>query len=1184
MKKDKCIRVFTLKGYLLRLLLSFAVCIWDYSSVFSQVKERISIQADKELAREVMARIEKQAGINFVYDEKLISTTQTISLNLQNAPLGQVLTALCGQLGLRYELQKNLVLLLKRETTPVGREYARVKGLVTDCQKNPLPGVTILLKGTSVGVTTGVNGRFNMQLPKSTDMRLVFSFVGMETQEIKYIGQDSLNVVMEEDVKQMDEVVVNGYQTMKKRGMAGSVSVVKAEDLVFTGTNTLEQALQGQIPGMMVINTSGLTGTRQRVRVRGTSTLLGSAEPIWVVDGIIQEDPLPFESNDLTNLDQSNMDMIRDFVGGAISWLNPNDIETVTVLKDASSTAIYGTRAANGVIVITTKRGQAGRTALNYSGSFNFTPRLNYNDMELMNSKQRVEVSREAFQKGTPLTQGNFSLGYMALARQFSEGKISLEKFSEEVKKLETANTDWFDILFRNAFSHSHSLSISGGNDKATYRTSLGYSQNNNTAKGNSKTSYNGSANVSLYLWDRLTLSINLAASMQETEAFLGPEPYGYATTINRAIPAYNEDGSLYYYEDSDNGYLFNAINELENSSNKNKVTSVNSSVNARWKIWDWLAYNLVFGYSYSSTNGESYYTERSNYIAKIRGYNYDEFEEGTEEYKASMLPLGGELNQMTNSTVAWNVRNQLEISKIFREVHAVNLVFGQEARSSVTNGNTQKTYGYMPDRGKLIVGLPEYSTTSTGNFAAINPYLRFVPQITETKSNNVSFYGTLDYMYDNRYALNFTIRADANNRFGQDKDNRFLPIYSLGLRYNIGSEPWLQGQNILSDMSLRFTYGFQGNVVEGVSPDLIAQLEATKDGYNLTLKDLPAPELKWEKVENIGIGVDWSLFGNKINGTFEWYKKKTTDMVMSVDVPMENGVLSRRVNGGNMKNSGWDLSASFVPIRGKDWFLSVSLNTGKVNNEVNSTIEPTGAWKELTTGNISKDGYPVSSFWAFKFTGLNSEHGGPEFDLSGMEPGYSRDATMYMEWAGKLEPDFTGGINFSLRYKTLSLTSGLYLSTGNQTFLASPTNGMIQTIPSEYVNMSTEWLDRWRKPGDEEFTTVPALPSMADNANPIRTPSFFGESTTNLYPYEMYAYSTARVVDAWYLRCNTINVTYTFPEKYLPKGLKALSMNASLTNPFTIYSNDFKGRDPEVAMGNQPQSRTITFGVNISF
>ena len=741
---------------------------------------------------------------------------------------------------------------------------------------------------------------------------------------------------------------------------------------------------------------------------------------------------------------------------------------------------------------------------------------------------------------------------------------------------MEANNTDWFDILFRTAFSQNHSLSMSGGNKLATYRTSLGFSQNNNTAKGNNKTQYTFSTNVSFRLWEKVTLNTMIAASVSKTKAFLGLDPYSFATSTNRALPAYNEDGTRYFYAHERNGYLYNAENELENSGNENKMTTLNTSFNLRWNIFRYLTLNTMFGFSASHTNGESWYTERSNYIAEIRRYDYDAYEEGSPEYEDSVLPMGGELNEMRNNNQSWSLRNQLEFNKVFNEVHSVTAMVGQELRSSSTDGTKRRTYGYLPDRGKIVVNVPDIVNDK------INPYLRSTPSIIDTKSNNVSFYTTLSYMYDNRYAINASVRMDASNRFGQDKSTRFLPIYALGARWNVGSEHWLEGQDILSDMSLRFSFGYQGNAVESVSPYLIATITTTNTGYNLQLKDLPAPDLKWEKVSNMSIGIDWSLFSNKINGTFEWYQKKTTDMVTNLDVPYENGVLSRSVNGGSMKNSGWDLSASFVPVKGKDWFLSCGVNIGQVDNKVNSMIEPNGSWQQLTSGNVSQKGYPVSSFWAFRYTGLNPEHGGPEFDLSGCEGSYKEDATLYMKHVGKIDPDFNAGINLTLRYKTFSLSTGLYLSTGNQTFLASPTAGMVQNIPSEYRNMSTEWLKRWRKPGDELHTNVPALPNMANNAQPIKI-STVG-TTVNFYPYEMYGYSDIRVVDAWYLRCGNINMSYTFPAKFLPKAIRNLSLNASITNPFVIHSSDFKGRDPEVALGQQPLQHTVTFGLNMSF
>ena len=1161
------------------ILFVFFFCMNLSANSFSQ-NVKVSLDLEQVSVKEFLRTVQEQTGINFLYNANLIEGIDRVSVHVTDRELRLVLQDILKPKGLEFIFQEGTVIIKKVEEKKEPIQKI-VVGTVWDENKNPLPGVTVTLKGLNVGTATDSRGFYKMYMLDTTkNATLVFSFVGMETHEVRYRGQDTINVVLTEDMKQMDEVVVTGYQTLKKRSQAGSISSVKAEDLLLNGTQSLEQALQGKIPGMMIMNRSGLTGTRQRVRVRGTSTLLGNAEPVWVVDGVIQMDPLPFETNDLNNIDLDSQDMIRTFVGSAISWLNPNDIETVTVLKDAASTAIYGTKAANGVIVITTKKGKVGRMSVSYSGNFSLTPRMTYNKLEVMNSKQRVDVSREAYQHGL-LLEGNQDIGYTALAKAYRRREISLDEFRSEAAKLETNNTDWFDILFRNAFSHNHSIGISGGTEQATYHASFGISQVYNTAVGNEQTQYTGNVSVSANLWKSVSLSTNLSGSVSDTKGFVGTDPFSYATSINRAIPAYNEDGSRFFYKDATKkGYLFNVENELDYSGNENSVTSLNASVNLRWRITGDISFDTSVSYSRSETNGESWYTERTNYIAQIRRYDFGAFEVGSEEFLNSELPNGGEYNNSRNTASTWSWRNSLDWTKVLNGVHSITFMLGQEISSAKNNGMSFQAYGYIPDKGKIFVNLPAYTQHETWD-PPVNGKHRTVPRLQESETNSLSYYATLSYMYDNRYAFNASVRADGNNRFGQDKKKRFLPVWAFGARWNVGYEPWLQGQDILSDMSLRVSYGYQGNVAENVSPELIATIVEDEENYDykLQLKDLPAPDLKWEKTSNLNVGIDWSLFKNKFSGSFEWYWKKTEDLITDFKVPYEHGVDSRPVNNGSMTNTGWDASVGFTPVRTKDFVLSMGLTFSGVNNKVNSTIEPTKTWKDATSGNLNKDGYPVTSFWAFRFTGLNSEHGGPEFDLEGWDTDEGlKDATVYMEYAGKMEPDFTTGLSFSIRYKTFSLSSGLYLSLGNQQFMAPPMTSF-ESIPSEYENMSTEWVKRWKKPGDEKHTNIPSLPDKRTSAVVFQAPN--GDL---LSPYELYAYSTIRVVDAWYIRCNSISCSYSMPEKFLPRGLQNLGFSFSISNPFQIRSKDFKGRDPEVALGSQPLQRTVSFGVSMSF
>lgn len=366
--KGRKLQISLLKMKVTVLLLLVCV-LQSMAGAYSQTaKYDISMTGGK--LENVFKLIEQKGEYTFLYSIEDVDQISSVNVNVKQADLKEVLDICLANTKLTYEINGRLVIIRVKDEKPKVKERV-IKGVVKDRKGEPLPGVTVLVKGTAVGVATDIDGKFTMNATRDT-VNLLFSFIGMKTKEVVWKGQKDLVVVLEDDSREMEEVVVTGYQTVKKSNMAGSVSTVKGEDLVITGTESLEQMLQGKLPGVVITNQNGMVGTRQKVRVRGTSTLLGSQEPVWVVDGIIQEDPLPFKAEELTLFghDPDNFDIIRNFVGSAISWLNPSDIKDVTVLKDASSTAIYGVKAANGVIVITTKKGETGRLSVGYSGNF----------------------------------------------------------------------------------------------------------------------------------------------------------------------------------------------------------------------------------------------------------------------------------------------------------------------------------------------------------------------------------------------------------------------------------------------------------------------------------------------------------------------------------------------------------------------------------------------------------------------------------------------------------------------------------------------------------------------------------------------------------------------------------------------------------------------------------------------
>lgn len=1071
----------------------------------------------------------------------------------------------------------------------------RISGVVVDQNGDILPGVHIVAEGGILPTLTDANGRFSIEIPDGTVInKLTFSFIGMKKKTVQLKGEEVLRIEMEDDITALDEVVVTGYQTLGKSRIAGSTSSISASDLTINPTTTLEQALQGKLAGVAVTNTSGLVGVRQKTRVRGTSTLSGNQEPVWVVDGIIQEDPLPFSTqtfNSLGEINQDNFDYIRNFVGSSISWLNPTDIETITVLKDASATAIYGVRAANGVIVITTKRGKEGRASISYSGGFEIGERVTYNRLELMNSKERVAVSREIFDRGLIATWTNNSIGYAGALKKYLDKEVTAEEFDNQVAVLETTNTDWFGILFRNPFSHRHNMSISGGNDKARYYASLGYNTTKGTAIGNESTGYSANVGIDINYSEKLYASVRIAGSHNKTDAFNMVNPYSYASTTNRVISAFNDDGSLAYYQNQ-SGYLFNIINERDESGIVNNTTAVNTNININYEPTRHLKFQSLFSLNTSSVNGESYATEKTEYIAtNFRFYDYGIVSPSSDEYKKSMLPSGGEYNSENTRSMTWNWRNSVSFDKIFNEVHAFTSMLGVEFNSTKYDGFSSTQYGYLRDRGKSFT-TPPITRLLYGTTVENEIYKKYKQQVTDRVTNNIGAYITFNYAYDNRYVANLSIRTDASNRFGKYENENFNPVYAGGLRWNVRNERWFEEQDILSDLSLRASFGYQRNMASNYSPSLIVKvpsgaanqtIDANTGEALLQISSLPYKNLRWEKTISQNYGMDIGVLKNKVRISLEYYMKHGKDIITTLLVPREFGVENMPINGGSLTNRGYEVTVAFTPVRLKDFTWDVGINTSKNFNEITKVGMQNYTWRTAVSGQYQKEGYPVSGLWAFKYEGIDNETGYPIINLDveeGSDP--LNDPTAYMVYVGKLDPDFTGGMSSSLRYKQFSLSANFYLQVGGKKFLSSAykstgSSSSYNSLPSEYENLSSELNNRWT-PGSTG-ATLPGLPDK--NVTNILLPN--ESSYSNVY--EMFDYSTARIVDASSFRCNNISINYNIPES-LTRYLRCntIMVGGSLSNLFTIVSKDFKGRDPEVATGAQPRTRSFSFNFSINF
>lgn len=1170
-------------------LLLLMIALLLSTNIYAQQKVTLSMKSSSP--KEVFTALEKKTGYTFFYKMEYLSSSQKIDVNAKDMDFSDLLREILSPLGLTFKIDDKVVVISPKPKTPSEKKEILLRGKVVDKGRVTLPGVAVQVKGTKYGAATDMGGEFSFAVPEQKDILLSFSFLGMKPRVLRYTGQNYMVVVMEEDSAGLREVVVTGYQVLDKERVAGAISTIKAKDLYFDGVTNLEQAIQGRLPGLVVTNSNGLTGVRQSVRVRGTSTLMGSQEPIWVVDGIIQEDPLPFKASVLDaqgGITEDNFDFIRNFVGSSISWLNPSDIESITVLKDASATAIYGVRAANGVIVINTKLQKGGPAKVTYSLGLNVGERLTYKKLELMNSKDRVAVSREIFERGLISNWSNNNIGYAGLLNQYLNKDITQDQFNQGVAKLETNNTDWFDILFRNPVSHNHSITISGGSDKTSYYSSVNYSSVNNTAIGNQMKSYSASVGISSYFSDRFKMAFRLSGSHSEVDGFKKVSPYSYASATNRVIPAYEDDGSLFYYQEATNRFMYNFINERNETGLTTKTTNVNTNLNLTYNITKALRYETVGSLNISSVDGESYATEFSNYITAIRNYEYGSEKPNSENAKNSKLPVGGEYNSDGMKTISWNWRNALSYNAIFNKVHAFTAMLGVEVSSKKYDGLATTAYGYLRYRGKSFTQVPVTLTNPISGAIYANTQIeKFSNNITDRLTNNMGIYMTLNYAYDNRYVVNFSVRNDASNRFGRYSNENFNPVYAGGVKWNVSREKWFRKQNIVSDLNVRASFGYQRNIAENFSPSLIVKIPrgaaATITDINtqeemLNISSLPYTDLRWEKTFSSNFGLDMGLFDNKVVLGADYYRKKGTDMITVLAIPVEYGIDGMPVNGGSMENSGYELSAMFTPVRTKDFTWTMSVNTAKNHNQITKVGTQNVTWKTAVGGSMYKEGYSSSAFWVFKCDGIDQNTGYPIIDLTtkeGSDP--ANDPTSYMVYAGKREADFTGGLNSQFRYKQLSLSFNFSLQIGGKKLLSQAYKS--NTLPNEYDNFSTELLNRW-VPGDTD-ATFPGLPD-SNVKNNILLPG-----STNMYTnvYEMYNYSTARVVSASTLRCNGISLNYSLSEKFAKMLFcKYITLGASMSNPFAIVSKDFRGRDAEVATGMQPRTRSYNLNLSLTF
>lgn len=1165
----------------------------------------ISMNKKEATLEAVLKEIGEKGDCKLLYNYDEISRFDGITVNANNIKVEEILSRVLTNTGLTFSFKDNTIV-IQREPTPSvimapaqperdGRRTITAQVITTTGEI--IPGAHIRLKGTSIGGFTDEKGF--CELVVGQDARtLITSCIGTHPREITIGGETHYVIELEETDYMIGEAVIvqTGYQSLSKRELASAIYQVDHDKINLASRMSVDQMLAGQVPGMLVMQTSGEPSATPTIRIRGTSSIIGGRSPLWVLDGIILEDQVDVDVSNLNSPDAPYL------IGNAIAGINPRDIETITVLKDASATAIYGSRAANGVIVVTTKKGKVGEPVISYSGSVTVNRRVGYGDLQLMNSGERIQLSQEIVSDKIKYSRVPSGLGYEGLLIDYYNNQISYDEFQQGVNTLATNNTDWYGLLFRNSLTHSHSVNISGGSNRTTYYASLGYNKNLGTAIGSDSERFSGMAKINSWVNDRLYIGFQLNASNSRNHGFhssVNPNTYAYETS--RTIAAYNPDGTYFMYPTQQKSQtaisiapqeelLYNIINEMDLTGSNSNISNVTAQLNLQYNFLPSFRYKMLGGFDQSSTSNDTWAKEASYYVSMIRRWNPGTLQQGTADYEASVIPVGGIMSYNNQRKDSYTFRNTLEYSDLLGSDHLLNVMGALELRSMKYTGLSGTYYGWQPERGMTIA-----PALTEGYFGILNS-LR--PAIVDNISNNVSWIGSATYSYKDKITLNANVRADGSNNFGDNPKYRFLPIWSAAAKYTLTNEEFLRHSNILRYLAVRASYGIQGNIDKATSPDLIIQIGAKNGITGLPesyFKYLPNPDLRWERTNSVNVGLDFSLFGHSnpgfrdvVSGSVDLYNKEGHELIVVRQVSQVLGLDQVKINGGRMRNSGVEASLNITPIQTKDFNLSTTLIFSynynvllEANKELNMT------YNDKINGNALVEGQPIGAFYSYEFAGLNPNWGFPMFyDNAGDKRYNIDDDLMNVVYSGVNIPPYSGGWEISGRYKGFHVNLNFQYASGGVARLPNLYRTNYYAVFDPLANVSKDMNDRWRKPGDELHTTIPAIwdyekakIAEAELEEDLPSTVLLGKS-----PLEMYDRSSVRVARTDNFRLRSINLSYVVPQAKVSKlGIESLIITAQAENLFTIANKAWQGRDPESGHSNIPIPRVFTLGLNIS-
>ena len=983
------------------------------NSALAQAKMQIDVK-DISL-EEFFEKIQNNTEYVFFYKDNVLRTDKKISLKFKNATVSTILDRAFVNTDLTYKIIGKQVIVKYGRASSLGAvndkkikaQDRTISGTVTDDGGLPLPGVNVLEQGTTNGTQTDFDGNYTITVGQ--DGVLVFSFIGMLSQNITLDNQTTVNVTLKEDVASLDEVVVVAYGTQTKESLTGSVGVVKSETFEQAPVSTFEQALRGSTAGLQASAVDGAPGGNTQVRIRGIGSISASSEPLYVIDGIpVQNGSIGTNDNDGTSTN-------------VMSSINPNDIESISVLKDAASTAIYGSRGANGVILVTTKSGKSGKPKITLKALTGFNSQAYNNILRPINAAQYTELYLE---------------GYVNLGDTPAEAQARFDNTFQQLIDPSTGqptDTNWLDAITRTGITQSYDLSGSGGTDNLKYFFSGAYFDQENYIIGSGFNRLSARSNIEFKATDWLTVSNNISVSNTTSSTFFDGgsfnNPFKNSLELSPLIPIRDEEGRF----NGEHASYF----PLGGANPVGSLSGADLFENKTFRVIDNFAV---------SVNPIKNLTLRSQLNFDLLSLNESQFQNPRFGGGRNSGGIGFEANTTLKTYVATQTA---DYNFMLGTKHNFNILGGFEAQETISESFTASGTQF-----------PNESLTTLNSASA-----EFAVSGAKSEFTFVSYFSRVNYNYDGKYLLSASLRRDGSSRFGAD--NRYGTFYSVGGSWVATKESFLEDATFLNLLKVRSSYGVTGNAAIGNFPS--QGLYVFGQDYDGSPGGSPSqianPDLTWESQQNFNVGVDFGLF-SRFNGTVEYFERTSSDLILNVPITPTSGFSSLTQNFGEMKNSGLEITMDADIISNENFTWSLGFNTTFLSNEITELTD------DFTDGAYRREeGQDFQSFFLFNWAGVNQENGEPQWFTDATKTTITNDiseAERFIDDDKSATPDFFGGFNTLLSYKNLSLSANFIYSSGNYIFdaRARGTLGDGRLTPRSTANFIFD--NRWQ-PGSTD-------------------------------------------------------------------------------------------------------------------